>query len=409
MESSGKIRVLIVDDVDETREIISKLLHFEEDIKVVGSVNSGRKGLEMTKQLDPEVIVMDINMPDMDGITAAELVRGINEYTQIVILSVQGDSNYMRRAMLAGVRDFLTKPPQIDELVDTVRRAGQVSLDKRSKMAPLLAAIGTEKVTKALDSRGRVIVVYSPKGGTGNTTIAVNLAVSLQDERSNVVIVDGNLQFGDVSIFLNLNPRNNLLDLTPRANELDAEIIDDVLVTDDRSGVQLLASPNAPLYFENVSSSEFADVIDFLRKMFAYIIVDVSATLTDIALTAIDIADILMIITTQDIPSIKSSRLFLNLTNEMKIDRSKIFFVMNRYDKRIGITPEKVATNLKQPIVSVIPLDEQIIIPSVNRGAPFVQNDRSRPTSKCIIELSELIQEKVKTIRECELQTAQKI
>jgi len=407
MEGSSTIRVLIVDDVDETREIITKLLQYEKDIEVVGSVNSGRQGLELTKQLDPDVVIMDINMPDMDGITASELLRDINDYTQIVILSVQGDSNYMRRAMLAGVRDFLTKPPQIDELIDAVRRAGQVSFEKRSKIKTAFAAMGTEKVTKALVSRGRVIVVYSPKGGTGNTTIAVNLAVSLQDDQSKVVIVDGNLQFGDVSIFLNLRPRNNLLDLTPRAKELDAEIIEEVLITDERSGVQLLAAPDEPLYFDNVNSSEFADVINFLRKIFAYIIIDVSATLTDVALSAFDIADIIIVITTQDIPSIKSSRLFINLSDEMKIDRSKIFFVMNRYDKRIGITPEKVNKNLNQPLVSVIPLDEQIVIPSVNRGVPFVLNDRSQPTSKCIIELSEIIQNKINEIRELEIQATQ--
>jgi pilus assembly protein CpaE len=405
MEGSSTIRVLIVDDVDETREIITKLLQYEKDIKVVGSANSGRQGLELTKQLDPDVVIMDINMPDMDGITVSELLRGINDYTQIVILTVQGDSNYMRRAMLAGVRDFLTKPPQIDELIDTVRRAGQVSFEKRSKISSALAAMGTEKVTKALVSRGKVIVVYSPKGGTGNTTIAVNLAVTLHNDQSKVVIVDGNLQFGDVSIFLNLRPRNNLLDLTPRANELDAEIIDDVIMTEDRSGIQLLASPDEPLYFDRVNSTEFTDVINFLRKMFTYIIIDVSSTLTDVALGAIDIADILIVLTNQDIPSIKSSRLFLQLTDEMKIDRSKIFFVMNRYDKRIGITPEKVSNNLNQPIVSVIPLDEQIVIPSVNRGVPFVLNDRSQPTSKCIIELSELIRNKIDEIRELEIQT----
>jgi pilus assembly protein CpaE len=117
MADSEKIRVLIVDDVAETRENIRKLLQFEKDIDVVGAVGTGRGGVESARELKPEVVLMDINMPDMDGITATELIRQNYPATQIVILSVQGDPNYMRRAMLAGARDFLTKPPAVDELV----------------------------------------------------------------------------------------------------------------------------------------------------------------------------------------------------------------------------------------------------------------------------------------------------
>src|SRR4030066_1177196 len=97
MVDAEKIRVLIVDDVAETRENIRKLLQFESDFEVVGGANSGRSGIEAAKSLRPDVVLMDINMPDMDGITATELIRQHNPSTQIVILSVQGDPNYMRR------------------------------------------------------------------------------------------------------------------------------------------------------------------------------------------------------------------------------------------------------------------------------------------------------------------------
>ncbi|TLN02291.1 response regulator transcription factor, partial [bacterium] len=97
----NKIRVLIVDDVAETRENIRKLLQFENDLEVIGAANSGRQAVEQARSLKPDVVLMDINMPDMDGITATELIRQSNPAVQIVILSVQGDPNYMRRAMLA--------------------------------------------------------------------------------------------------------------------------------------------------------------------------------------------------------------------------------------------------------------------------------------------------------------------
>ncbi len=125
MASSDKIRVLIVDDVADTRENVRKLLQFEADIDVVGAARSGKEGIQLSLELDPDVVLMDINMPDIDGITATESIRQKSPHTQVVILSVQGDQNYMRRAMLAGARDFLTKPPMGDDLVSAVRRGGK--------------------------------------------------------------------------------------------------------------------------------------------------------------------------------------------------------------------------------------------------------------------------------------------
>jgi pilus assembly protein CpaE len=108
MAEGEKVRVLIVDDVAETRENIRKLLQFEKDVEVVGTAGSGKQGVEAAKDLKPDVVLMDINMPDMDGITATELIRRNNPPTQIVILSVQSDSNYMRRAMRARLPDQAT-------------------------------------------------------------------------------------------------------------------------------------------------------------------------------------------------------------------------------------------------------------------------------------------------------------
>src|SRR5512140_2497071 len=133
MASGEKFRVLIVDDVADTRENVRKLLQFESDIEVVGAARSGMEGVQLAQELDPDVVLMDINMPDLDGIAATEAIRQKSPHTQVVILSVQGDQNYMRRAMLAGARDFLTKPPMGDELVSAVRRGGEMARSERSK------------------------------------------------------------------------------------------------------------------------------------------------------------------------------------------------------------------------------------------------------------------------------------
>src|SRR5512138_3730877 len=135
MSVQEKIKVLIVDDITETRENIRRMLQFDSNIEVIGTARTGKEAIQISQQAKPDVIVMDINMPDMDGITATQEIKKKSPYIQVVILSVQSDPSYMRKAMLAGARDFLSKPPMIDELTDAIRRSGALSQEERKKAA----------------------------------------------------------------------------------------------------------------------------------------------------------------------------------------------------------------------------------------------------------------------------------
>ncbi len=398
MAEADQIRVIIVDDIAETRENIRKLLQFESDVEVIGIARTGKEAVELARETSPDVAIMDINMPDMDGITATELIRKEVPFAQIVILSVQGDPNYMRRAMLAGARDFLTKPPMVDELISAIRRAGSMAQEEKLKISrryPSQQKGGTGGLSGSIGSLGKIIVIYSPKGGVGNTTIATNLAVSLHNDETQTILVDGDLQFGDVAVMLNERGKNSVVDLAPRVEELDPEVVEDVVLTHASSGVDILASPTRPEYAENVTGPQFTKILTYLRQLYSYVIVDTSSTLTDVVLGSLDVCDMLILVVTQDIPSINNSRLFLDLADQLGIHRNKILFVMNKYDKRIGITPDAVGDNLKQEIVQILPLDEKVVIPSVNRGIPFILNVKSRPISKALLDLSESIRSKL--------------
>ena len=398
MPSGDKIRVIIVDDVSETRENVRKLLQFESDVDVVGAARTGKEAIQLSQELNPDVILMDINMPDMDGITATEAIRSKQPTVQVVILSVQSDQNYMRRAMLAGARDFLTKPPMGDELISAIRRAGAMAQTERSKSVVVQAAptMGNAAAVSGYGlPKGKIVTVYSPKGGTGCTTIAVNLALTLHNEDTRVALVDGNLQFGDVAVFVNEQGKNTIIDLAPRANELDPEIVEDVMLKHSGSGVHILAAPSKPEYAERVSSSQFASVLEYLRQIYSYIVVDTASMLTDVTLSAIDVSDLIILVTTQDIPSIKNCRLFLDLSQTLGIERGRILFTMNRYDKRINITPERVAENLKQEVAAVIPLDEATVMKAVNRGVPFVLESKNQPASRGIFSLAENVRARI--------------
>jgi pilus assembly protein CpaE len=398
MPTGEKIRVIIVDDIAETRENVRKLLQFESDVDVVGVARTGKEAVQLSQDLQPDVVLMDINMPDMDGISATEAIRAKQPAVQVVILSVQGDQNYMRRAMLAGARDFLTKPPMGDELISAIRRAGSMAQSERSKGVqvqppPVVGNVGT--AIGYGGARGKIVTVYSPKGGAGCTTLAVNLALTLHNEDTRVALVDGNLQYGDVAVFMNEQGKNTLVDLAPRAEELDPEIVEEVMLKHAASGLHILAAPSRPEYAEKVSSSQFARVLEYLRQLYSYVIVDTASTLTDATLAAIDSSDLVVLVTTQDIPSIKNCRLFLDLSQTLGINRDRILFVMNRFDKRINITPDRVTENLKQDVVSVIPLDEQTATKAVNRGVPFVLDSKNQPAARGVFSLAESVRARV--------------
>ena len=401
MAVGQKVRVIIVDDIAETRENVRKLLQFEPDIEVIGAAKSGKEGIEFAKEEDPDVVLMDINMPDMDGISATEAILRKQPHVQVIILSVQGDQNYMRRAMLAGARDFLTKPPMADELISAIRRAGEMAQQDRAKNAQARSAPvvpGAPVGSGFSITQGKVVTVYSPKGGTGCTTIAVNLALALHNEDTRATLVDGNFQYGDVAVFINEQGKNTIIDLATRVGELDPEIVEGVMIKHVPSGVHVLAAPSRPEQAEKVSGEQFAQLIDYLRQLYAYIVIDTTPVLNDITLTAIDKSDAIVMVTTQDIPSIKNARLFLDLLQTIGIGRERIVFCMNRYDKRIAITPERVGDNLRQPVAAVIPLDERVVVPAVNRGVPFVLDNKTQPAARGILSLAGSVREALTAI-----------
>ncbi len=395
--ATDKIRVLIVDDIAETRENIRKLLQFESDVDVTGTARSGKEGIQLALELDPDVVLMDINMPDIDGISATEQIRQKAPHIQVVILSVQGDPRYMRRAMLAGARDFLEKPPMGDELISAIRRAGEVARIERAKGTHQRNSATTASGNPASMSgfapisKGKIITIYSPKGGTGCTTIAVNLAIALNNEDTRTVIVDANLQYGDVAVFVNEQGKNTILELAPRVDDLEPDVVEEILIKHEASGVRILAAPQRPELAEKVSADQFSKVLEFLQRMFSYVVVDTSSILTDVVLSTIDISDVVIVLTTQEIPAIKNARLFLDLLKTMAINKERIIFVMNRYDKRFSITPERVSENLKHEISTTIPLDEKVVITAINRGVPFMLDNRSQPVGKGIFSLAETV------------------
>ncbi len=380
------IRVLIVDDFAETRENIRKLLQFEPDIDVVGMARNGREGIQLAKETRPNIVLMDINMPDMDGIQTTEVIVNEVPTAQIIIVSVQSDTDYLRRAMLAGARDFLPKPPPADELINTIRRLGDMSRQREMVIASQPALGPGGAVQKGLG--GKVITLYSPKGGAGCTTILVNLALALQSETVKVVIVDANLQFGDVGVFLNLQGKYSLVNLAERADELEEDFIQSV-VSSHTSGVKVLLGPPTPEDAELIGAEQLKKVIETLSEHFHYVLVDTPAVLRNVELSIFDVSDRVVLVATPDIPSLANIKKFFDLTEKLEFPPDRMLLVLNRVDRRGGITAANVEETLKHTVAAQILVDEKTVLASINSGVPFITGPRSIAPVQGILDLAQ--------------------
>jgi pilus assembly protein CpaE len=369
-----KIRVMVVDDVETSRDTLARLLSFESDMDVVGTAATGTEAIEMSEQLKPDVILMDINMPDMDGLTATEEITR-NIATSVVMISVQSDRDYIRRALQVGASDFLPKPPSAEELYEAIRRAYD---RKPEPVSPPPGIGGKSKPAKA----GKVVVVYSPQGGAGVTTLAVSLAQGLMTKEERVVLIDANLQFGDVAIHLDLPNELNLLNLLNIGDEPDPDLIENVLTT-HAGGVRVLAAPARPEEGETVQAENLVKVVRELSKNFAFTIVDTAPHLDDVTVSLFEIADMLVMVGVPTLPAVKNLRLTLDLIIKIdEIDNNKIVFVLNQVpsERRSGaIDPEAISNTLKLPVRSVIPFEPKAMRDAVNRGVPAIANARQTP------------------------------
>ena len=394
---ADQIRVLIVDDIPETRDHLSKLLGFEGDIDVVGAAASGAEALKLATSLNPDVVLMDINMPDMDGIATTEEMARAVPTASVIMMSVQGEADYLRRSMLAGAREFLVKPFSSDELTASIRQVFSREREKMSRMAIVAAeasgGAGGTSLTPSGDP-GHVVAVFSPKGGVGRTTVAVNLAVAAATELGKkVVLVDGSFQFGDVGVLLNLNPKNkSIADLVPELEQPGHEVESiDTMVINHSAGIRVLLAPPTPEMAELITPSGVKRVIEALRLTHELVVVDCTAFFNDTTLAILDTADTILTMLSLEITSIKNMRLFLEVADQLGWEGGKIRLVLNRADSALGIRVQDVEHSIGRKVDETIVSDGRSVVYALNRGVPFFLSNREAQVSQDILRLAKAV------------------
>jgi pilus assembly protein CpaE len=380
------IRVLIVDDIPSTLENLKKLLSFEDDIEVCGTAADGRKAIDETRRLQPDVVLMDVNMPVLDGIQATEVLAQEVPGSPVIIMSVQGERDYLRRAMQAGAREFLIKPFSGDELIAAIRRVHQLEQKKESYLAKAPAASAGAAPAPRTE-RGEMFVVFSGKGGIGKSVVSANLAVALAMETgARVALVDLDLQFGDIGVLLNLDHSRSITDLTDAPGHIDSEFVQDVLASGPE-GVKVLLAPISPELADLVTAEHLRTIMEELRRSFDFIVVDTASHLTELNLEMIEQASKVIVMSALTIPAIKDTKLTLKVLDSLSLEPDHILLLLNRSDAHSDFNKEAVEQNLRFPISLQLPHDPKVVAASVNRGAPFVSTNPEVEISRSVREL----------------------
>jgi pilus assembly protein CpaE len=278
----------------------------------------------------------------------------------VVVMTEASPNGFLRQAFEAGADDVITLPQPPSEVAFTLqkviaRRKG-LTMPGRS-MAPLIAVLG-------------------PKGGTGKTLIATNLAVALAQRDANVVLVDLDLQFGDIGLALGLSPERTMYDLMKAGPPFDHEKIDRHLIRHS-SGVKVLIAPTRPDQASAISIEYLRDVYAALRTMCDAVIVDTPPGFTPEVIATIDVSGEVCMVGMLDSLSLKNTKLGLETLDLMGYDTGRVSLVLNRADSRVGITADDVSTIVGRSPDVFIPSDREIPR-SINEGTPIVA---ARPTS----------------------------
>src|SRR5579884_2547978 len=357
-----RMRLLIVDDMPDMAQNVQKLLHFERDIVVVGVATSGHEAIQRAVALRPDVVLMDINLRDMDGLKATEVILS-KVPTSVVMMSVNSEPEYLTRAMIVGARGYLIKPFTSEDLVNQLRTAW-----RPDHAVPVAAVQADSSLLR------KVVAVYSPKGGVGRSVIAANLAAALRREEHDkqepkVVLMDANLQSGDAHVLLNINSPNSIDDLR-EATALDAEIINAAITQHEGAQIGLLRAPVALESAELFTADAMKTIVEDVRAQFDYLVVDTDTSFSEATLTVLEQADLILLVTTLEVTTINRVSQFFEVMDRLGYARSKVKLVCNRVDSLFGIQPRHVEARLHQRFIAQIPDDPRLVVMSVNKGVP---------------------------------------
>jgi pilus assembly protein CpaE len=383
--------VLVVDDSATIRETLGLLVDSQADMEVVGTAASGQEAVRRAAELQPDIVLMDLHMPDMDGIQATWLMSSRAPHGAVIMVTSEERIDFLQKAMSAGAQGYVLKPFGTgDQLFQTIRDVNGRSSARRMQVATP-GALDTAPRRRV----GTRIAVVGPKGGAGSTTVAVNLALLLRDPgQSTVALLDADFLGGDATLHLDLTPQRTILDLVPHADALDARLIDQVM-TRHRSGLHVLARPANPEQAQAVTAQQLRTVLSSLAQMYDTVVIDTAPGYDDRMLAVLELAELYVLVLTPHIGTLRSARHFLQVGKTLGWPDDRLCFVLNRATTMAGLTLDDVTRALGSRAILQLPTAGPELTQAVNEGRPPVLHQPKWPMSRALHVLFEQVQSRI--------------
>ena len=323
--------IFVLESNENSAKIIeSYIKEIDDDLKIKIFANY-QKGLDELKEFENNPIVI----ADFDNLEYKNIIENLKLYTSKI-----------------GAKEFLPKPIIKNNLLSVVKVLLNANLVEDSQ-------------------KSKIITVYSNKGGIGKTTIATNLASELAKvTRENVVLVDLNLQLGDISTFLNINPTFDVNYVMTKLAEKSEESIINAFDRYKNTNLYVLADPSYIEQAEAITPFKIETLFNILRKVFSYIVVDMSSAIDANSLKILDSSDLILFTSIVNIPAIRNCQRCLTLFNSRRYPEGKVRVIINRYMENDEIKIEDIETAIGTKIYWKIPNNYFSIMDAINKGAP---------------------------------------
>jgi pilus assembly protein CpaE len=378
--STVAVTVAVVDEDPKTRTRLAVQLGERSHAGVFSSLESV---VEKTGN-SPVILVIGPSFATADGMAQVANVMRTRPNTAGVLTVVELSTQIMQWAIRAGVADVIALPGDEDQLSEAVERAAE-----GLQLAPAAPTPGQE--VSAPTERGRVSTVFSTKGGTGKSVVATNLAVVLaRTSEKPVVLLDADLQFGDVAVMMKLQPRHTIVDAVANIDRLDVQFLKSLLIRHERSGVLVLPAPLEPGFADQVSGPDMAKIIDMLSTFAGLVVIDTPSHFNEVNLAVLERSDDIVLVAGMDIPAIKNVKIGLQVLRLLDMPVSRVKLLLNRANAKVKLDIGEVEKTLQ--LKADVLLASDILIPqSVNKGNPAVLENPKSTVAKSIEQLAELV------------------
>lgn len=399
-ESHGMITVAIIEQRDETLQQVVALAARSPRLKIDILADAASYFEVYGASSGPDILLVGLDANPREALNATKQIVALAPACGVIVYGQAATMDLLSQAMEVGARRYLTLPFDADGLIAAVEDV----YDKLKPIAETRQALPARGGTVAPAPHGRdpkVVTVFSPKGGTGTSTLAVNLACALQGMGRRVAIVDANISFGNVGVFLNITPGKSMLQLVGDPAGINESNVNSVLLPHP-SGVKVMLAPLKPEEGDSVHGDHLRAIVGILRAHYDYVVIDTWPSYDERVLAMLEEADQILIPTGPELPAIKNLASFLRVALLLGYPKEKLIPILMRANSVPPGYLHDIESFLKQPLVWRIVSDGRRVTQSVNNGEPFVLTDPTAPVSENIFALARMLdgQEQVTPIVE---------